>query len=518
MSPADVLPEPAFAEAAGSRVPPLVWGLLGLIFALGLAVRLVMLDAPPVDFHPTRQLHSALIARGMYYENSSGIPAWQRDMAQAQWRMEGYIEPQVFERITAWGYAAAGSADLRIPRVLAVLLWMGAAAGLTGLTVRMAGWGGGLVAAVFFLAWPYGVLASRAFQPEPLLLALLAAALWSARRWSLAPTWAWTLAAGLLAGLAIYIKVVAVFFLAPALAALVITTMGGLRPALRDRRVWGLALLAVLPYALYHIDGVFLRGDLAGQFSLRFFPAMWTDPAFYLRWVSNLGRALPFALVLLALLGTLALPRAVDRRMLLGYWSGYVLYGLALSHHISTHDYYHLLLFPAVAMGLGGLAAPVLAGLRGPRWLTQAAAALVLLAALLHLGYEARQAIRRSSAQAVAQVWTETGLALGPRASLAALVDDYGAGLKYYAWINPSLWPTADDIRFRREVGQNFDFSSFFAEQAAGREYFLVSPLDELERQPELKEMLETRYPLLREGVDYRIYDLRAPVQEGGTP
>ena len=38
------------------------------MFAVGIGLRLYDLTDPPIDFHPTRQLRGALIARGMYYE------------------------------------------------------------------------------------------------------------------------------------------------------------------------------------------------------------------------------------------------------------------------------------------------------------------------------------------------------------------------------------------------------------------------------------------------------------------
>ena len=43
-----------------------IWILL--ILGLGLAIRLFDLTDLPLDFHPTRQLRSAIIARGMYAE------------------------------------------------------------------------------------------------------------------------------------------------------------------------------------------------------------------------------------------------------------------------------------------------------------------------------------------------------------------------------------------------------------------------------------------------------------------
>lgn len=489
------------------RAGLLWWGMVALIFIVGLAVRLYDLASPPVDFHPTRQLHSALIARGMYYEHQAGLPAWQRETAVLQWNIEGVIEPQVFERLTAWTYQLAGAEDLRIPRLYAVALWMVAAVFITLIAARIAGKGGALVAALFFLVWPYGVIASRAFQPEPLFIAVVAAGLWAGLRWEERPSWGRAVAAGLLFGLAVYIKAVAVFFVAPALAVLLLAR--GLRKAVRNPQVWVIGVLFVLPYVLYLIDGVYLSDYLVDQFSLRFFPEMWLDPAFYLRWISNLERVMPVEIVLVSLLGLAAVRRPAYRALLAAMWAGYLLYGLTLSHHISTHDYYHLPLFPQAALGLAAAGEALFRQLRGPRAAAQALACAALLVALVLNGYEARTQIKRSGAYAQAQAWSAVGEKIGAGASAAALVTDYGVGLKYYGWVNPKLWPTAADIRFRITSGKTFNFEAFFRKQVEGRDFFIVSPLDELELQPELKELLYKNYPLVSQSSEYAIFDLR---------
>ncbi len=500
------------------------WALIGLIFAAGFAIRMFRLEDPPVDFHPTRQLHSALIARGMFYERAGGIETWRREMAVSQWHMEGLIEPQVFERIVAWTYRLAGEPDLRIPRLYAIFFWMVGAVFVTLLANKMVGKGGALVSALFFLLWPYGLIASRAFQPEPLVIAFMAAGLWAAVCWQQRveeqrSRWGWTIAAGLLCGMAIFFKSVAVFFLAPALAVIVLSRRDprpaaperglpspsrpaaperglpspsrpaapehGLpcpsRPAApehglpcpvwRDVQVWVLAGLAVLPYAIYHVDGVYLRGYLVGQFSQRFFPEMWLDPAFYLRWISNIRRVVPFEVVLVAGLSAFLMRRPWQRAMLLAMWLGYFLYGMILPHHISTHDYYHLPLFPLLALGLGAAADTLFQAVRGPRWLARLAVTCALLAVLVIGSYEARLVLKRSGAVDQAKTWETVGQSLGPGASVIALVDDYGTGLKYWAWINPALWPTAAEIQWRESTGQKFDFTIFFGDQVAGKDF-----------------------------------------------
>ncbi len=489
--------------------PGLVWwALVGLVFVVGLAVRLYDLADPPLDFHATRQLHSALIARGMLAEQDGQMPGWQREMAVMQWRAEGVIEPQVFERLAAWAYRLAGGPDLRIPRLFAILAWMAAAGFLVGLAVDVAGRSGALLAGLFFLAWPYGVVASRAFQPEPLVVALVTACLWSAVRWERRGGWGWAVATGLLAGLSIYIKSVAVFFVGPGLAALVFWKGGLAR--LRDRKVWVVAALAVVPAVIYYIDGIFLHGYLVAQFSGRFFPQMWIDPAFYLRWISNLERAVPFEIVLLAAIGAFLASRPRYRALLLALWAGYAAYGMALPHHISTHDYYHLLLYPVIALGLAGLGEVIFTHLRGLGKLARLAVTVIFLSALVVNAYEARSLLKRYDAAAQARAWEEIGALLGPGASVVALVPDYGGGLKYWGWINPALWPTDDEIKWRESLGGEVDFQSWFDEQAAGKDFFVITLFDELDRQPALGSLLYARYPLYRQTPDYLIFDLRA--------
>jgi hypothetical protein len=338
----------------------------------------------------------------------------------------------------------------------------------------------------------------------------MSAGIWSALRWLERPRWGWAVAAGLLCGLAVYIKAVAIFFAAPALLALVLFRTGSLPRAFRDPQAWSMALLAFLPYAIYHADGVYLRGYLAGQLAMRFFPAMWIDPAFYLRWVSNMERVFPVGLILISLAGVFTLRRPAHRALLLAMWLGYALYGMTLPHHISTHDYYHLPLFPQVAMGFAGAAESVLRQFHGPRRAARAAAGALLIAGLVLYGYEARTQIKRSGAAEQAAAWVNAGSLVGERAPVVALVEDYGVGLKYYAWLNPQIWPTADDIRFREESGQAFDFDSFFAAQVDGQDFFIISPPEELDLQPRLKEVLDGRYQRVQQSGDTIIYDLRS--------
>jgi hypothetical protein len=147
--------------------------------------------------------------------------------------------------------------------------------------------------------------------------------------------------------------------------------------------------------------------------------------------------------------------------------------------------------------------------LRGPRWLYQPVMFVILLSALVLMGYQSRNVLHRADFHAQAAAWQEVGERLGMGASVVVLSEDYGTGLSYWGWIQPVHWPTAADLRFRAETGQSSTFEERFAALAEGRSYFVISPPAELDTQPELAAYLQAHYLQLVEQPTYQIYDLR---------
>ena len=295
-------------------------------------------------------MHSALIARGMYYQPRADVPEWQREMADAQRRAEGLIEPQIMETL-ALSIPLAGSEQLWIPRLLSILFWLigGAAVFLLGRDLTDAN--GGVAALFFYTALQYGVIASRSFQPDPLLTAVIVWALWAILRWQRQPGWGRAVTAGLLGGLAIYVKSTAVFFVGGAWLGVILFGIG-LGKALRNPRVWLMALLTVLPYAVFHIYGTAVC-ICWRPVQLRFFPrcgSIHLLPA--LEGHDRQRGAPPWLLIGLA--GVFMIRDKTSRSMTAGAFAGYFIYGVVFSYHSSTHDYYHLPLIPLVALGLAG--------------------------------------------------------------------------------------------------------------------------------------------------------------------
>jgi hypothetical protein len=487
------------------------WIILAVVFGSGLALRVYKLDNAPLDFNPTRQLHSALMARGMYYQTLPSAPGWQRQVALKQWKAEAQIEPPFMEWLAASTYRLLGSEQLWVARAYAVLFWMIGAAGLFLLIKELAGLDGAVIALAFFLFLPFAVTASRSFQPDPLMTALIIFTWWAMLRWSRAQTLKRAFLAGLLGGLAVLVKAVAIFFVGGGAAGIVLAAIG-LRKAVRSLPLWCAATVMIIPYLCYYYYGTYVAGFLLDQTSLRFFPQLWIDPAFYLRWIGKLEQTIALPWLLVGLLGVFAIQGKNQRGLIFGAWLGYLVYGFTLPHHISTHDYYQLPLVPMIAIGLGLAASVLLRNLHGPRILLNTAVIGITLIGVITSAWDARTTIKRQDYSQEVAFWQKIGNSLGRGAAVIGLLPDYGYALSYYGWQIPVIWPTQGDIDYRNLGGDQVDVKNLFSTLTHGKDFFLITLLDEYDNQPTLKKLLTTRYPVLDQGEGYLIFDLHHPL------
>lgn len=482
--------------------------LLVLLLAGGAAFRLYDLTDPPLDFHPTRQVRSLIIARGMYVQNLAGVPEWQREFAVRQWRAQDVIEPPIMENLTAFVYRLMGREVVWIGRLFSIFFWLAGGVGLWLLARRLMGEDGAVWGVALYLGWQYAILASRSFQPDPLMTAAIIWSLWGAAEWHTQPGWGKAVTAGLLAGAALLVKWTAVFFIAGGWLGLLLTD-GSLRRLWRSRQLWLIGGLAVLPGLLYALYSALVLNSLQGQLSLRFFPQMWLDAVFYLRWWLRLNDVVSLAWLVLMIFGIFCLPVGRARGLLLGWAAGYGLYALVFSYYVSTHDYYHLPLIPLAALGAGNALTVLLGRLKLPSGWQQGLGILLMVLIFLAEGWSARTLLKRQDFRPVVEQIETIAARFSPQDSLVSLAPDYSLPLVYWGWLNTTHWFGVGDFALRQAAGQNIDFEEYFRNQTSGRDYFLVTDFEELARQPQLQTVLENRYPLVMEGQDFRVYALR---------
>jgi 4-amino-4-deoxy-L-arabinose transferase-like glycosyltransferase len=476
-----------------------------LLLVLGGILRLVNLNAPPMDFQPTRQMRNSLVARAIYYEALPGADPQKVALAESFRRAVGQYEPPITEWMVGHAFLLTGEETFAVPRILGMLFWLAAGIALFDLARRISSPAAGLVSLAYYLVLPFAVQASRSFQPDPLMTASFVGGLYFLYRWTQEQKWQWALLAAVLAGFAVLVKVVIVFLIAPAAVAAVLLALG--RRFWRSPQVWAMFGVMTLPAFAYYVLGT------PGRSTEYFFA--WTvdlvrligSVHFYADWLGFVGSLFGLTILLLAVLGTLlAPPRA--RWILVSLWFGYFIYGLTLPFQMVTHSYYHIQLIPLVALGLAPAidALVARASALGRVWRV-----VFLVPVLVFLGYQswaARSVLVREDYSQVPSFWQTVAAALPQNADVIALTQDYGFDLMYWGWRKVDLWPLATNLAAFRNSGR--DLASRFSQLVDGDRFFLVTSGAQLESQPELRSIL-AGYAVAAQGPGFTLYDLQSP-------
>jgi 4-amino-4-deoxy-L-arabinose transferase-like glycosyltransferase len=488
----------------------LSWIVLVVMFLTGIGIRLYDLTDLPLDFHPTRQIRAAIIARGMYYQMDSAVDPQLKATAYDYWQSLVEREPQFLERLVAITYVIFGGETLWVSRIYTTLAWILGGWALFSLARRMVFTDAALVSLAFYLFLPFSVMASRSFQPDPIMVMWILFAALALYRWLDTPTWKWAVLTGIFGGLAILVKVVAAFPLA-GMAVAVILQSGQLKHRLRDAQVWVVAAIMGLPSIIYYL--FIIRGAstsfIEGS-TLAVLPLI-TSPSFYVRWLNFLGDFIGLSAILVGLGGVL-ISRPSERSLLAGLWVGYGLYGLAFSQHIITHNYYSLPLVPIVALSIAPVAGLIMDRLGSLGIFWKVICLGVMLLACFYPVWVTRSILAGQNYQGEAAYWQEVGNALPQNSKAIALTQDYGLRLMYFGWRKASLWPVQAERNLSALKGkQRKAFVDEFTQRTQGRSYFLITALGQLNSQPTLKAYLSEHYPVYAKGTNYLIYDLTAP-------
>ena len=481
-----------------------------LLLALGLGLRLYDLTDQPLDFHPTRQLRGALIARSMYYQMLPNADPEARRIAVGIANTTGQYEPSIVEKIVAITYLFLRGEFLWVSRIYTSLFWLIGGVTLYDLARRMTSFGGALVALAYYLILPFAVQASRSFQPDPGMVMWIILSVYAFYRWGEKPSWKWAILAGALGGIAVLTKVVAGYIVGGAAVAVVLATLS-VRRFWRSPQVWSMAVLMLTPPAIYYLS----RGGRASEYF-----SGWTlslshllvEPSFYARWLNLVQDLMGLAFLLLALVGV-AISKPRNRYLLLGLWVGYGLYGLFLPYQMYTHNYYHLQLVPIIALSLAPVGQLVLERVGKQPKVWQAFTAGAALLAVFFLAGISITAMNQKDYRSEPAHWQEIAALLPTDGKIIGLTQDYGYPLAYYGWRKVQLWPIRGERKLSDLRGISKEFTDFFAKRTEGKSYFLITSFSQLDDQPDLKQYLEEVYPLSAQGDGYLIYDLLHPKQ-----
>jgi hypothetical protein len=488
---------------------------------IGVGVRLFNLSNPPLDFASTRQLHSLVLARGYYYAmdlpSTRSLPADQRTFGIEAGKEELLVEPPLLEHLTAYTYALIGQENFEVPRFYSIFFWVLGGIPLYLLAKKFTSANGAIAALAFYELLPFGVVASRSFQPDPLMVMLILWALYFQYKWSEQDTLKNALWASILTGLAVLVKSTAAFFVGVPFIGFVL--LGGFKKALRNWRVYMMAAISLLPAVIYTVLSATIGNNSGSIFGSRFFPQLYIQPHWYQSWFMMAKSVVDYIPLFLAVLAFFLLPKGKNRVLYGCLWIGYVLQGLVFSYHIYTHNYYQLPIIPMVALGFGLVFALLVERIEAikPNVFARLVLAAILLFGVALVSLKSRSDLIDSDYHNEPPYWQKLGEKIGHSTQIVALTHDYGYRLSLWGFIKPKLWDTQGDEVVQRLSGTTEEpFAQKFSDITKGNDYFLVTLINDFNSQKDLHDYLYAHYPYTQ-GDGYLLFDLKHPLTTTGA-
>ncbi len=151
--------------------------ILLILFAAAFVLRVDRIGEPLLEFHPMRQTRNAIFARGLYMANNPDFPQWQQVIAVSNKEFVGRFEPPIVDSLAAATYRIIGAEQVWIIRAYSSIFWLIGGGFLFWLASRTMSSDAAIFAAGFYLLLPFGVMGSRTFQADPLMVGLMIASI-----------------------------------------------------------------------------------------------------------------------------------------------------------------------------------------------------------------------------------------------------------------------------------------------------------------------------------------------------
>ncbi len=502
----------AFSYARGrmKRITGTTW--LMVLIVVALVIRLYQIDSISNRFHRIRQYNTAMMTRGYFVQLSPLVPQWQREIALAV--QPPMLEPPIIQGIALAGYLLIGHEALGIPRVFSAIIWCLAAYPLFKLAKRLMRPDAALVTVALYLFLPFGILASRAFQINPAMVAAIIFS-WDVlvrcfeqptrRNWLIATFWT---------GLANILLIYAAAFIYP----LVLVWLWRKRQSPFNRDILLFGFGSLLPSVLYYADGYWGSGFLRTQGGTLFQPELLVTLGFWANWVWLMTSILGPVLLVLTLQGLLTVRSAPASWIIRSLWFSYFLFGLAFAWPISSHNYYSLPLIPIVALTIGAMVSFLLS-FPAIRQNVRASRFIPAICILIIMTYGVLVYLPQTTVTLEEQANFESAFIIGNKLNhtydTISLTDDYGSFLTFYGYLPTINWPNRWDRNLLHVQGKPIPDPQAIMERLnpdASYRYFVVTSFMELQLQPDLQVYLTDHFPVLERTDYYIIYDLQGGV------
>ncbi len=522
------------------------------LFVAAFSIRLYHINRPPLDFAPIRQYQNAHIIRGLYYEDNESISESRKKIAELNMERMGFVlEPRIIENASLLGYRIMGAEHLWIPRVISSIFWIIGGIFIFLIARIFFAPGVALFSTFFYLFLPYGILASRSIQPDPLMVMMMLVSIYMVLKYDGSPTTPNLIIAAAVTAIAVLIKPYCVFIIFGGFLSLAVLKTGFCKASFhRNTILYG--LLIILPALVYYFLGFLMKGGFLGEHAKgSFLPHLLIYPPFWRGWLTMIGQVVGYIAFFLAVMGLLKIKSKRLKALLLGLWIGYFIFGLSSTYQIHTHSYYSIPLIPIVALSLGPLAAIVLNRLTPlssmPHKIFIFASAFIVIvfslglsiskAPLKNMLSDYKSELKTAAIfigidpefnkflgddfKDTLRIAKEIGEHVEHSTNTVFLTPHFGRVLAYHGEFSGLPWPTSRSLYGRRLRGVKVpniktDFTSENIEILyQGKfikytpDYFIVTDFQEYEKQSDLREYLNNNFPILVKKEGYLVFDLR---------
>jgi hypothetical protein len=405
-----------------------------------------------------------------------------------------------------------------------------------------------LLTTAYYLFLPFGISSSRSFQPDPLMVMMIIISIFYVMKYHDKPTGGNLITASILTAFAIFVKPYSLFIIFCTYLALSIAKAGIVKSILNKNFII-FTTISSLPVILYYVAGLLSDvGYLREHAQNSFVPHIMLRPYFWKNWYTIIGNVIGFIPFLAAILGFLAVRKGLPRVLLTALWLSYLIFGIAATHHIHTHTYYHMQFIPVVALSLGSAAD------YARDWITRKEYVRLLVSALgiilisfissvstsqiqwknilgdksqlkslrtiVGVNTEFKKFIMDDFRDEV-RIAQEIGDIVGHSPNIIFLTRDFGRSLAYHGEISGYPWPTSGSLMERKErglwiPGKDEIYNDHYLMIRTHDKYikyspdfFVVTYFEEFEEQTDLRDFLREKFPIIAQKKEYMIFDLR---------
>jgi hypothetical protein len=472
---------------------------------LAFLIRLHRISDPALDFHPTRQFRSFIIARGLYLEDGNRIDGIDRKAALEAKKEMGSLEPPIMENITRFAYEIYGGERLWIPRVFTILFWLLGGIALYFIALRFLSRVGAIFSLSFYLFLPFGVVASRSFQPDSLMImAELSSILFLIKYYENGSR----LNGGSLfffTSLALIVKPVSIFILFWIYICYFLFFDG------RKRTYPILFFLSLIPTLAYYLHGILMKNSFLNyQAGGSFIPALWFMISYWKGWISIIGKVVGYPALFASLVGTLYLSNERKNLPILFWWIGYINFGIIFNYHIHTHDYYQLQLIPLVAIGTGVVFQMVISNLRFDKMRKTILYLILFLSVIIYSLVSVAKSYEDSTGEI--KQYVELGRVVNHTSHAIFYVDGDLELFFYYGNMSGVKFPSKKALEIYKLRGLKVESNPIKLTDKYikdGAKYLIIWSIDKFIKDKDYREYVEKNFELVKREDRFIVYRLR---------